>query len=176
METSFAHVNKKEEKSKEETLKEFKENFRKFIEIAPKEEVLSFIYKIFTEDETQREARSDLIAILEKMISIVERYFEFKVRELTDKGLMLNHSFMVEKFWNGVRLTIEVRFGKDAITDMSKWLEFIKLSRASDKEVKRYLLKRLDFAEEEVGMETRILEHPKDKLREKVEKIMEGEE
>jgi Trp operon repressor len=169
-------VNEQEKKTKEELKKEFKEFFSKFVKVASKDEILSVIYETFVTDEDEREAKADLVAIVEKVLSICIRYFEFRIRELTDRGVLLKHSYTVERFWDGVRVTIDVKFGKDAVMDMAKWLEFIKMSRMSDAQVKKVLLKRLTFKgiEQELGVDR--IESPKDKLREKAEEIMEGKE
>jgi len=153
--------------------KETKEKIIELVKNASKDEILAFVYELFIESDTEKEAKADLIYLIERLLSITKRYFEFRVRELTDRGLLFNYSYNVEKFWDGVRLTIDIRFGKDLVMDLAKWLAYIRQSRRTDAEIKKTLLKRSDFISEEVKEGAKEFESPKDRLVEEAEKIRE---
>jgi len=152
---------------------ETREKIIEFIKKASKDEILAFVYELFLEPDTEKEAKADLISIIERLLGITARYFEFRIRELTDKGLLFNYSYNLEKFWDGVKLTIDIRFGKDAVMDLAKWLAFIRKSRYTDAQLKKRLLKRADFIGEEDKEGAKEFESPKDRLAEKAEKIRE---
>jgi len=144
-----------------------------FFKEASKDEILDLVYELFVEGETEKEARADLLCVTEKLLGITVRYLEFRIRELTDRGLLLNHSYSLEKFWDGIKLTLEIKFGKDTVMDLAKWLEYIKKGRMSDAQVKKTLLRRADFVSKETEEGVREFEHPKDKYTEEAEKVRE---
>jgi len=163
-----------EEKTKEEIKKEFLEKFKRFVETASKEEILEVLYDALTVKESEEQAKYDFVYVAEKILNITARYFEFRMSEYTQKGVMFNYNFKIDKRWNGVSLTIDIEFPKDQIMSLARWHEWVKLAQQSDKQIKKTVLKRLDFLSEIGGKEEEESEPPKDKLMEKAEEIMEG--
>jgi len=161
------------EKTKEELKKEFFENFKKFVETASKEEILEFLYDALTVKESEEQSKYDFVYVAEKILNITARYFEFRMTEYTQKGVMFNYTYKLDKRWNGVGLTIDIEFPKDQVMSLARWHEWVKLAQKSDREVKKTLLKRLDFLSRIGGRDEEEVTPPQDKLAEKADELRE---
>jgi len=162
-----------DEETKEKIRKEILEKFKKYVEVTSKEDILLLFYDALTAKESEEEARYDFVYIAEKILNITARYFEFRMSEYTQKGIMFNYNFRMYKRWGGVSLTIDIEFPRDQLASLAMWHEWIKLARRSDNEVKRAILKRIDFLSRVGGRSEEEAEPPKDRLVEEAEDISE---
>lgn len=143
-----------------EVVKAIKEVLSKY----PKDEVLKVIYELLTEKDSEQQAKIDFLSVAERLLQITYKWFLFRVNEYTNQGLIFSYDVKYDKRWDGISMTIDLKFPKDQVMDLARWHEFIRLARLSDAQVKKTAMKRLDFISavgEEAG---EVREVPKDKL------------
>jgi len=163
-----------EGKTKEEIKRDTLEGFKKYVETATKEEILTMLYEALSLEETKEQATYDFVYVAEKILNITARYFEFRMTEYSQKGVMFNYNFKIDKRWNGVSLIIDIEFPKDQVMHLARWHEWIKLAQQSDAQVKKVILKRIDFLSRIGGREEEEVEPPKDRLMEKAEELQQN--
>jgi len=143
-----------------EVVKAIKEVLSKY----PKDEVLKVIYELLSEKDSENQAKIDFLSVAERLLQITYKWFLFRVNEYTNQGLLFSYDVRYDKRWDGISMTIDLKFPKDQVMDLARWHEFIRLARLSDAQVKKTAMKRLDFisaAGEEAG---EVREVPKDRL------------
>lgn len=155
--------------------REAAERLKEVLSNMSREEFLRLVYQVLDDEASKQQAHLDMIDVAEKLLHITARYFEFRIREYTARGVIFSYDFNYEKRWDGVSLTINVRFPKDQLMDLARWHEFIRMSRMSDAQIKKVILRRLDFAAEAGEEAWGVREGPKDKLVEEARELMEGE-
>lgn len=107
-------------------------------EFAPPDEEDEFIREIM------ERAKGDLIYVATRILEVVARYFQFRLRELVTKGIYLTHTYHLEYKENGARLVLEITIPQDIIEkyqkEYAKRAKIVKQYIRSGKHIDRYRL------------------------------------
>ncbi|RLC76722.1 MAG: hypothetical protein DRJ03_28080 [Chloroflexi bacterium] len=107
-------------------------------EFAPPNEEDEFIREIM------ERAKGDLIYVATRILEVVARYFQFRLRELVTKGIYLTHSYYLEYKENGAKLVLEITIPKDIIEkyqrEYARRAKIVKQYIRSGKHIDRYRL------------------------------------
>ncbi len=132
-------------------------------EFAPPDEEDEFIREIM------ERAKGDLIYVATRILEVVARYFQFRLRELVMKGIYLTHTYHLEYKENGAKLVLEITIPKDVIEkykrEYAKRAKIVKQYIRSGKHIDRYRLINKPMASI-VEEETIFKEREKDQLGE----------
>jgi len=96
-------------------------------EFAPPTEEDEFIKEIM------ERAKGDLIYVATRILEVVARYFQFRLRELVTRGIYLTHTYHLEYKENGARLVLEITIPQDIIEKYKR--EYARKAKI----VKRYI-------------------------------------